>query len=90
MTNPMMQVNIDQILAEAPANPTPEQLRTLLETAYTAGALEQAVAPPLPGDPETAEREAEAFAVAARLAITTGALTPLQAILDAHIARKSS
>lgn len=85
----MMQVNIDEILANAPSSPTPEQLRKLLEAAYTAGAFEAAVAPSAPGDPAAAEKEATNFAVAARLALNTGALAPLRSALDAHLARKS-
>jgi hypothetical protein len=89
MHDPMLKITIDDILENASLPDTPE-LRALLTSAYEAGALEGLAAPSAPGDPAAAEREAGEFAVAARLALNTGAMTPLRGVLDAHIARKSS
>lgn len=89
MTDPMLQVNLDEIIAASPLPDTPE-LREALANAYQAGAFESAVAPVAPGDPAAAEREATQFAVAARLAINTGAMSPLKSVLDAHLKRKES
>lgn len=88
MHDPMLKITVDDILENATVPDTPE-LRELLEAAYGAGALEAAVAPSAPGDPAAAEREADEFAVAARLALSTGAMSPLEAVLNRHVARKS-
>jgi hypothetical protein len=89
MTDPFLKITVDEILRASPMPDTPE-LREALAQAYEAGALEAGVAPTAPGDPAAAEREATDFAVAARLALTTGAMAPLQAVLDTHIKRKES
>jgi hypothetical protein len=91
MSDSMMKVNLDEILKDSSLPETPE-LRRVLEQAYNAGAFEAAVAPSAPGDPAAAEREAEQFAVAARLVLdhpNAPGRDALRSVLDAHLARKS-
>jgi hypothetical protein len=88
MTDPMLKITVDQIIEASPLLPDTPELREALGLAYQSGAFEAAVAPSAPGDPAAAEREATNFAVAATLALKTGALPPLQAALDAHLKRK--